>query len=180
MIHLVDSIGIPCKRQSVYEEVRNKLEPLLETLRQKDPHYEGHIQRACFYALEFGRLQTGDNVLKKIAEAMQGKTRRSDFACRYGGEEFVLILPDTDLAKALQAAKKMLAEIREYTFGTVARPFSLTISVGISSISNKDYSEWQEMLQDADQALYLAKNKGKDRVEFFLPQNAPEEALTHL
>ncbi len=57
MIHLVDSIGIPCKRQSVYEEVRNKLEPLLETLRQKDPHYEGHIQRACFYALEFGRLQ---------------------------------------------------------------------------------------------------------------------------
>ncbi len=123
---------------------------------------------------------TGDNVLKKIAEAMQGKTRRSDFACRYGGEEFVLILPETDLANALQAAKKMLAEIREYTFGTVARPFSLTISVGISSISNKDYSEWQEMLQDADQALYLAKNKGKDRVEFFLPQNAPEEALTHL
>lgn len=123
---------------------------------------------------------TGDNVLKKIAEALQEKTRRSDFASRYGGEEFVLILPETDLANALQAAKKMLAEIRGCTFGSLARPFSLTISVGISSTSKKDYSEWQEMLQDADQALYLAKNKGKDRVEFFLPRNAPEEALTHL
>jgi two-component system cell cycle response regulator len=123
---------------------------------------------------------TGDNVLKKIAEALQEKTRRSDFACRYGGEEFVLILPETDLASALQAAKKMVGEIKGQTFGTLARPFSLTISIGVSSTSTKDYSEWQEMLQDADQALYLAKNKGKDRVECSLTENAPEEIRTHL
>jgi diguanylate cyclase (GGDEF)-like protein len=123
---------------------------------------------------------TGDNVLKKIAEALQEKTRRSDFACRYGGEEFVLILPETDLASALQAAKKMVGEIKGQTFGTLARPFSLTISIGVSSTSTKDYSEWQEMLQDADQALYLAKNKGKDRVECSLTENAPEEIRSHL
>jgi putative two-component system response regulator len=57
MIHLFDSIGIPGKSQLAYEQVRNKLEPLLETLRIRDPYYEGHIQRACFYGLEFGRLQ---------------------------------------------------------------------------------------------------------------------------
>jgi two-component system, cell cycle response regulator len=123
---------------------------------------------------------TGDNVLKKIGEALQEKTRRSDFACRYGGEEFVLILPESDLASALQAAKKMVGEIKGHTFGTLARPFSLTISIGVSSTSTKDYSEWQEMLQDADQALYLAKNKGKDRVECSLTENAPEEIRTHL
>jgi putative nucleotidyltransferase with HDIG domain len=58
MIHLVDSIGIQGRNRSVYEEVRNKLGPLLETLRKNDPHYEGHIQRACFYALQFGQLQS--------------------------------------------------------------------------------------------------------------------------
>jgi putative two-component system response regulator len=57
MIHLVNSIGIPGKNQSIYQEVRHKLEPLLETIQRRDPHYEGHIQRACFYALEFGQLQ---------------------------------------------------------------------------------------------------------------------------
>jgi two-component system cell cycle response regulator len=122
----------------------------------------------------------GDHVLKRIAEALRDKSRRSDFASRYGGEEFVLILPETDLENALQAAKKMVTEIKGQSFGTATRPFSLTISVGISSTSNKDYSEWEEMLQDADQALYLAKNKGKNRAEFFLSTSAPEEILTNL
>jgi len=122
----------------------------------------------------------GDHVLKGIAEALRDKSRRSDFASRYGGEEFVLILPETDLENALQAAKKMVAEIKGQSFGTPTRPFSLTISVGISSTSNKDYSEWEEMLQDADQALYLAKNKGKNRAEFFLSTRPAEEILTNL
>ena len=122
----------------------------------------------------------GDRVLKRIAEALRDKTRRSDFASRYGGEEFVLILPETDLENALQAAKKMVIEIKGQSFGTASRPFSLTISVGISSTSNKDYSEWEEMLQDADQALYAAKNNGKNRAEFFLSTRAPEEVLTNV
>ena len=122
----------------------------------------------------------GDQVLKGIAEALRDKSRRSDFASRYGGEEFVLILPETDLENALQAAKKMVAEIKGQSFGTPTRSFSLTISVGISSTSNKDYSEWEEMLQDADQALYLAKNKGKNRAEFFLSTRPVEEILTNL
>ena len=122
----------------------------------------------------------GDQVLKGIAEALRDKSRRSDFASRYGGEEFVLILPETDLENALQAAKKMVAEIKGQSFGTPTRSFSLTISVGISSTSNKDYSEWEEMLQDADQALYLAKNKGKNRAEFFLSTRPAEEILTNL
>jgi len=57
MIHLFDSICLPDKSRSAHEEVRNKLEPLLQALRARDPHYEGHIQRACFYGVEFGRLQ---------------------------------------------------------------------------------------------------------------------------
>ena len=117
----------------------------------------------------------GDTALKKIAGYLKEKTRRSDYAARYGGEEFTLILPETHLEDTLQVAEKIRAEIKECTFGTTTRPFSLTVSIGVSSNSKKDYSDWREMLQDADQALYLAKNKGKDRVEAFLPQKNIEK-----
>lgn len=57
MIYLVDSISISDSRKPGYEQLRDKLESLLHAIRLRDPHYEGHIERACFYALEFGRLQ---------------------------------------------------------------------------------------------------------------------------
>ena len=107
----------------------------------------------------------GDNVLKVIAEHLKDKTRRSDYPARYGGEEFVLILPETSLEEALQVGRKVRGAIKDCTFGTTARPFSLTVSIGISSNASKEYSDWRQMLQDADQALYLAKRNGKDRVE---------------
>ncbi|MFQ5684506.1 MAG: diguanylate cyclase [Candidatus Binatia bacterium] len=113
----------------------------------------------------------GDTALKKIAGKLSLKTRRSDYPARYGGEEFVLILPETDLESALQVGEKIKNDIKSSTFGTTTRPFSLTVSIGISSNTRKQYSDWHHMLQDADQALYLAKNNGKDRVEAFLPQN---------
>jgi diguanylate cyclase (GGDEF)-like protein len=107
----------------------------------------------------------GDMALIKISEILRARTRQSDFPSRYGGEEFVLVLPETDQEKALQVATKVHDEIRSCRFGTPDRTFALTASVGVSSTSNKHYSDWREMLDNADQALYLAKNKGKDRVE---------------
>jgi diguanylate cyclase (GGDEF)-like protein len=112
----------------------------------------------------------GDTALVKISETLREKTRRSDFPARYGGEEFVLILPETDQESALQVAGKVHEEIRSQTFGTSIRPFTLTVSVGLSSTSTKHYSDWRQMLQDADQAMYVAKDHGKDRVEVCLPR----------
>jgi diguanylate cyclase (GGDEF)-like protein len=107
----------------------------------------------------------GDTALVKISETLRAKTRQSDFPSRFGGEEFVLVLPDTDLDGALLVANKVHEEIRSRTFGTTSRSFSLTVSIGLSSTCAKTYREWREMLEDADQALYVAKNSGKDRVE---------------
>jgi diguanylate cyclase (GGDEF)-like protein len=107
----------------------------------------------------------GDNVLQKIAELLRSKTRRSDLPCRYGGEEFILMLPETKMESALRVGNKIRSEIKKCTFGTSTGAFSVTVSGGISSTSKKKYSSWSEMLRDADQALYLAKNRGKDRVE---------------
>jgi diguanylate cyclase (GGDEF)-like protein len=119
----------------------------------------------------------GDAALVKISETFREKTRQSDFPARYGGEEFVLVLPETDQESALQAATKIHEAIRSSAFGTTARPFRLTVSIGVSSTSIKFYSAWDELLRDADQALYIAKNSGKDRIEICEPtkQNAPLE-----
>lgn len=107
----------------------------------------------------------GDAALIKISETLREKTRQSDFPSRYGGEEFVLVLPETDQDSALQVATKIQDAIRSSTFGTPSQPFRLTVSIGLSSTSHRSYTEWPQMLKDADQALYAAKNNGKDRIE---------------
>jgi len=112
----------------------------------------------------------GDAALVKMSETFREKTRQSDFCSRYGGEEFVLVLPETDQENALQVASKIQDAIRSSAFGTTARPFALTVSIGVSSTSTRFYSDWREMLNDADQALYLAKNTGKDRIETWDPE----------
>jgi two-component system, cell cycle response regulator len=109
----------------------------------------------------------GDAALKQISECLKSKTRQSDFPCRYGGEEFVLILPETDQESAFQVAEKIREEIRTSTFSSNNQDFSLTVSIGISSISAKRYLDWNEMMHDADLALYSAKHNGKNRAEVF-------------
>ena len=119
----------------------------------------------------------GDMALAKISAILRERTRRSDFPARYGGEEFVLILPETDEENALQVANKIHYEIRSQMFGTSSTLFSLTVSIGLSSTSTRPYSDWRQMLQDADQAMYLAKNSGKDRVQVCL--NERKNGTTH-
>ncbi len=109
----------------------------------------------------------GDAALVKISETLREKTRQSDFPSRYGGEEFVLVLPETDQDSALQVAAKILEAIRSSTFGSPNKPFRLTVSIGLTSTSSRSYTEWPQMLKDADQALYVAKNNGKDRIEIW-------------
>src|SRR4029079_9542847 len=98
----------------------------------------------------------GDAALVKISETFREKTRQSDFPARYGGEEFVLVLPETDQENAVQAATKIHESIRSSGFGTTARPFTLTVSVGVSSTSARYYADWRELLDDADRASYVA------------------------
>ncbi len=116
----------------------------------------------------------GDAALVKISEILREKSRRSDFPSRFGGEEFVLVLPETDQDNAIQVARKFHDEIRTCTFGTIDKPFSLTVSMGLASTNKKQYSDWRRMIDDADSALYVAKNSGKDRIEICLP-NEPEK-----
>jgi diguanylate cyclase (GGDEF)-like protein len=101
--------------------------------------------------------QEGDLVLRRVAAAARDELRASDFACRVGGEEFAIVLPETSKRAARAAAARLCARVRALP---AARP--ITVSCGVSAFPS-DAKNARELLSAADAALYAAKEAGKDR-----------------
>ena len=107
----------------------------------------------------------GDEVLREFASRISANVRGIDLACRYGGEEFVVVMPDTDTGFAYTVAERLRQSVETVPFAISRSPHKLnvTASFGIaSSIGGKDKSE--SLLHRADQALYRAKREGRNRV----------------
>lgn len=104
--------------------------------------------------------QFGDKVLKKIGEIMQQNTRNLDLVGRYGGEEFLLILPETNLEKAALVAEKLRQKIKKSDIEGL--DFKLTASFGAVQYEGESS---QQLIKRADDLLYKAKKEGRDRVE---------------
>jgi diguanylate cyclase (GGDEF)-like protein len=113
----------------------------------------------------FGHL-IGDKILVEIAEILRSTIRNTDIAGRWGGEEFLIIAPETDEHHALLLAERLRAAIEEGTYTTHQ---SQTISIGVSCFSPKDSDV--SLIGRADKALYAAKNNGRNRVEFHPSQS---------
>ena len=109
--------------------------------------------------------EAGDIVLQKVAAQLSGGLRTVDFVARIGGEEFVVILPETHLDGAIEVANRLLSAIRENPVETTKGLLPVTVSIGVSSRAINDSLDERQMMSDADQALYRAKRTGKDRVE---------------
>lgn len=108
---------------------------------------------------------SGDEVLKEFAERISANVRGIDLACRYGGEEFVVVMPDTDVNFAYAVAERLRQSVENTPFPLTRVPggIRVTVSIGIaSSTANNDTSD--ELLHRADQALYRAKREGRNRV----------------
>jgi diguanylate cyclase (GGDEF)-like protein len=103
--------------------------------------------------------QTGDKVLKYLAEVVLSLTRKEDCCCRYGGEEFVVLLPDAPIDFALRTAEAIRKRLELHNSPT-GKP--ITVSLGIASCPY-DASAAHPILQCADQALYTAKRSGRNR-----------------
>lgn len=108
----------------------------------------------------FGHL-AGDNVLQSIGKYLANRLRGYDGVSRYGGEEFLIILPSTDTDAAAAIAEELRSEIAKLNFDFEEK---ISMSFGISSITNDD-ENYQIVVQRADEALYKAKSNGKNRVE---------------
>jgi two-component system cell cycle response regulator len=107
----------------------------------------------------------GDDVLREFALRIRKATRNIDLACRYGGEEFVIVMPETDMAVATAVAERLRRRIATEPFAIQkgARHLEVTISIGIAALSGVDDNA-ATILKRADQALYRAKRDGRNRV----------------
>ena len=106
----------------------------------------------------------GDEALRQLSVLLQAKVRGSDIACRYGGEEFILILPEVSLSIALERMEELRNELKDLVIKNEGRELSrLTISIGIA-VYPEHGSNGEALLKAADEALYRAKRTGRDQV----------------
>jgi len=113
----------------------------------------------------YGHLM-GDDVLRSIADAMTGVLRKYDLAGRFGGEEFVMLLPQTRAVDALRIAERVRAHIaRLPILASGGEPVTVTVSIGVAALDAGSSRELTELLAAADAALYRAKASGRDQVQ---------------
>lgn len=105
--------------------------------------------------------EQGDKVLASVGQILTTSIRASDFAARFGGEEFLVLLPDTARAGAVEVAEKLRRAVERLELVNVG---SVTASFGVAALP-EDASEPEYLLRTADRAMYAAKARGRNRVE---------------
>ena len=117
--------------------------------------------------------QKGDEVLKHVVNEISSRIRESDIIARCGGEEFIVIMIDTDIAGATKCAQKIHSGMNHIKFPGFPDSFSLTISIGVTAY--RPVEAIDDMIFRADNALYRAKANGRDRVEVELPETGQQK-----
>jgi diguanylate cyclase (GGDEF)-like protein len=105
----------------------------------------------------------GDHVLRALATTLAEQSRRGDFACRYGGEEFVIVMPNITKRTAYERAKKLRRRLNSLQIPYEGHCLTTTISMGIACYPNNGDTR-QALLRAADQAMYAAKQAGRDHI----------------
>jgi two-component system, cell cycle response regulator len=179
------------KRKRYSDFLRTRLEESVE-MAITDPltglhnrrYMEGHLRTLVDEALAAGRPlsllvadidffkrindtyghDAGDNVLREFAARLRRNTRGIDLACRLGGEEFVIIMPDTEIERAMQVAERLRACVAGDQFQANSETcIQVTASVGIATLERRDDTP-ETIFKRADNALYAAKREGRNRV----------------
>jgi diguanylate cyclase (GGDEF)-like protein len=120
------------------------------------------------YNDRFGH-DAGDRVLNSLGDLVLTRVRSSDIACRYGGEEFLIVLPDTPEEVVLERANQLRQEINHLTLGMSDHLLhQITISAGVAVYPSHS-DQVAILVKQADRALYHAKNNGRNRVELAIP-----------
>ncbi|HZJ95167.1 MAG TPA: GGDEF domain-containing protein [Thiopseudomonas sp.] len=122
----------------------------------------------------YGHL-AGDKVLKTIAIELKKRLRRTDFIARIGGEEYVVLLPDTPLAKGYQVMEKLRLAIQNLPFHLKDQPVTITFSAGVGEVRADE--SMNDAFEHIDQTLYIAKNAGRNSVRSAEPLAADPTSM---
>ncbi len=106
--------------------------------------------------------EVGNQALIHLSRLLQQIVRKLDIPCRYGGEEFAVILPDTHLAACLPVAERIRQGIEKSPLTVAGQPLPMTVSLGISTYTDKQKTTMEELVAQADQYLYQAKESGRN------------------
>ncbi len=148
---------------------RRFFDEALEGEMNRAQRYDGSFSIIFFDLDNFKKLndtyghQAGDLTLKQVAEILILEKRTEDLACRYGGEELVLILPETKKINALVIAERIRQKVEELELTFDGKSFNVTLSGGVASFPT-DAKDAKSLLQASDVALYQAKESGRNRI----------------
>nr|WP_243278162.1 GGDEF domain-containing protein [Clostridium yunnanense] len=146
---------------------RRKLQEIADIELERSKRYSIPISIIIFDIDDFKKINDkhghsrGDIVLKNITKVITSKLRKTDFFIRWGGEEFVILAPETNIQGALILGEKIRKLVSENIYVALER---VTVSVGVAEY--KKELTYKEFFDNADKALYIAKNSGKNNVKF--------------
>jgi len=140
----------------------------------------GHLSVILFDLDEFKKVNdsfghlTGDEVLRQFSALMLDHVRKgSTLVSRYGGEEFILLMPDARVEEALHMAERIVSLCAEHDFGDDRRKIRITVSSGVAFTDHTQSVSPTDLFERADQALYEAKHRGRNRVVVWKNKSAP-------
>ncbi|MCG7912933.1 MAG: diguanylate cyclase [Candidatus Thiodiazotropha weberae] len=164
------------KQQAIHDPLtglynRSELERRLEEEAQRSIRYNHELSLFMIDIDHFKQINdqyghpTGDQVLRQLTSFIDRNVRKTDYAARFGGEEFVIVLPETPFPKALELAERLCRQIAGTPLSSLenGKTINLTISIGVATMPEHAKS-WDDLLSTADTALYAAKRAGRNQV----------------
>lgn len=146
--HFHETLGKEIQRARRYQRALSLVIMDIDNLKKINDSY-GHL--------------AGDTVLRDIAKLLRETVREADIVVRYGGDEFVVIMPEADKKQAFESAVRILDKVREHRFEVEGGCSGATLSAGVADYTGENMTE-SDLLKMADEALYQAKAEGRDRI----------------
>ncbi len=180
---LANQAGLAIENSQLYEKtvIRAHTDPLSELWNHGHFHYllQAELEKAKATSMPLSLImvdiddfkvyndalghQVGDKLLKELAQLLKNQSRKMDYVCRYGGEEFTIILPETGKKEAFLIAERLREDTKTHPFAheEIMPGKKLTVSLGLATFP-EDASNPSELISRSDKALYQAKRKGKN------------------